>query len=372
MRWLLILSVIVTVSGCADRGFTPLKPQAAAVGTPHPIFVATHRKPDDLGWYSAERASELSYTKLQVVVPPTHVPGQISYGYANPDPRTDFTIATKQDYAKAAPFHADIAATLAALPPKQREVLLYVHGYNNSFFDGVYRAAQMKHDFDLPGVTMHFSWPSAASPLGYTYDRDSVLFARDGLEKVLRDLRAAGAQRIVLVGHSLGTMLVMESLRQIEIRTPGWSDSALAGVVLVSPDLDVDLFKTQADRFAALPEPFAIFVSRRDRALMLSARINGDAERLGSLSDPSRLAEYPVSLIDVSSFADGDGARHFTLGSSPLLIGLLSQSADLNSAFQRDTAGKSGLLPGTVLTVRNATQLILSPALALQNEQRPG
>ena len=166
MRWLLILTVIVTVSGCADRGFTPLTPQAAAVGTPHPIYVATHRKPDDLGWYSAERASELSYTKLQVFVPPTHVPGQISYGYADPDPRTDFTIATKQDYAKAVPFHADIAATLAALPPKQREVLLYIHGYNNSFFDGVFRTAQMKHDFDLPGVTMHFSCPSAASPLG--------------------------------------------------------------------------------------------------------------------------------------------------------------------------------------------------------------
>lgn len=372
MRWLLVLTFVVTLSGCADRGFTPLSPQAAGIGTAHHIYVATHRKPDDAGWYSDERASDLSYTKLQVVVPPTHVPGRISYGYTNPDPRTDFTISSKQDYATPAPFHADIAKTLAALPPDQREVLLYVHGYNNSFFDGVFRAAQMEHDYDLPGVTMHYSWPSAASPLGYTYDRDSVLFSRDGLEKVLRDLRAAGAHRIVVVGHSLGTMLVMESLRQIEIRTPGWSDDALAGVVLVSPDLDVDLFKTQADRFATLPEPFAIFVSRRDRALMLSARINGDAERLGSLTDPTRLAEYPVSIIDVSSFSDGDGARHFTLGSSPLLIGLLSQSEDLNSAFQRDTAGKSGLLPGTVLTVRNATQLILSPALALANDQGRG
>lgn len=372
MRWLLVLSVFVTLSGCANRGFVPLTPQAAAIGTPHAIYVATHREPDAAGWYGEARASDLSYTKLQVVIPPAHVPGRITYGYTDPDPRTDFTIAAKQDYAAAAPFQADIKATLAALPPDEREVLLYVHGYNNSFFDGVFRAAQMKHDYDLPGVALHYSWPSAANPLGYTYDRDSVLFARDGLEKVLRDLAASGANRIVLVGHSLGTMLVMESLRQIEIRTPGWSKRALAGVVLVSPDLDVDLFKTQADRLAALPEPFAIFVSRRDRALMLSARINGDAERLGSLTDPSRLAEYPVSIIDVSSFADGDGARHFTLGSSPLLIRLLSQSVDLNSAFQRDTAGQTGLLPGTVLTVRNATQLILSPALALQLEQRPG
>lgn len=367
MRWLWFLAFTMTLAGCADRGFAPLTPETGAIGTPHPIYVATHREPDSAGWYSSERASALSYTKLDVVVPPTHEPGRVRNGRANPDPQRDFTISTKEDFTAPAPFHAEIAATLAALPRDQREVLVYVHGYNNSFFDGVFRAAQMKHDYDLPGVTLHYSWPSAANPLGYTYDRDSVLFARDGLERVLRDLRASGANRIVLVGHSLGTMLVMESLRQIEIRSPGWSKDALSGVVLVSPDLDVDLFKTQASRFMDLPDPFAIFVSRRDRALMLSARINGDVERLGNLTDPSRLGEYPVTIIDVSNFSDGDGARHFTLGTSPLLIGLLSRSDALNTAFQSDTAGQSGLLSETVLTVRNATQLILSPGLVLEN-----
>ena len=124
MRWLLVLSVFVTLSACADRGFVPLTPQAAAIGTPHAIYVATHRKADEVGWYSGERASDLSYTKLQVVIPPAHVPGRITYGYTAPNPRTDFTVATKQDYATAAPFQADIKATLAALPPDQREVLL--------------------------------------------------------------------------------------------------------------------------------------------------------------------------------------------------------------------------------------------------------
>jgi hypothetical protein len=59
--------------------------------------------------------------------------------------------------------------------------------------------------------------------------------------------------------------------------------------------------------------------------------------------------------------------QHFTLGNSPLLIQILGQSAQLDETFQTDRAGRSGLLPGTVLTVQNATQLILSPQLALQN-----
>lgn len=363
MRWVMMIAIFVTVAGCADRDFAPLLPEARGVGTSHEIYVATQRVPDDAGWYGTGRAENLSFTRLEVVVPPTHVPGQISNGLNRPDPRKDFTIAAKSDFTNAASFAGTVARRLAELPEGEREVLLYVHGYNNSFFDGVFRAAQMQHDYEIPGISIHFSWPSAVNPLGYTYDRDSVLFARDGLERLLRDLSDVGVKRIVLMGHSLGTMLVMETLRQIEIRNPGWSNSALSGIILVSPDLDVDLFKEQADRLKSLPQPFVIFVSNRDKALQLSSRINGASERLGNLTDASRLADYPVTIIDVSRFADGDMASHFTVGSSPVLIGLLGRSEELNTAFQLDRAGRSGLLPGTVLTVRNATQLILSPDL---------
>ena len=367
MRWVFLFGLLAALAACADRSFAPLRPDASGVGTPYEIFVATQRAADDRGWFGPERATDLSYARLNVVVPPAHIPGRISNGLANPDPQRDFTISSKQDFAGAASFHRSLSQSLAALPPDQREVMLYVHGYNNTFFDGLFRATQMKHDYATPGVTLHYSWPSAASPLGYTYDRDSVLLSRDGLEQVLRDIRQAGAQRVVLIGHSLGAMLVMETLRQIEIRTPGWSTSALGGVILISPDLDVELFKTQATRFETLPEPFAIFVSSRDRALQLSARINGASARLGNLTDASELGDYPVTLIDVSQFSDGDGARHFTIGTSPVLIALLRQSDSLNRAFQRDSAGRADLLAGTVLTVRNATQLILSPQMLRQN-----
>ena len=256
-----------------------------------------------------------------------------------------------------------MTSDLKSKPKGEKEVTLFIHGYNNSFFDGVFRTAQLAHDFDLPGVSLHFSWASATNPLGYTYDRDSVLIARDALETLLYDIRASGPSRIVVVGHSLGTMLLMETLRQIEIREPGWSKKALGGVVLISPDLDIDLFKLQADHIASLPEPFAIFVSNRDRALMLSARVNGVSARLGNLTDATLLADYPVTIVDVSEFATDKGSRHFTVGTSPILISLLGQSGDLSKTFQRDNAGRSGLLPGTVLTVRNATTLILSPQL---------
>lgn len=366
-RFGLFLALAVMLSACVDRGVTAIMPSALGIGSIHDVHIATLRRPSGNGWFGRERADGLSFTTLQISVPPEHKRGVIKSGFAKPDPMQDFTVAGRQDAANEAGFIANLRKKLLSLPPRDREITLYVHGYNNSFLEGVYRSAQMMHDFKLPGIAVHYSWPSAANPLGYTYDRDSVLFARDGLERLLRDLHGAGARKIVLVGHSLGTMLVMETLRQIEIRETGWTKRALGGVVLIAPDLDVDVFRSQADRFAALPEPFAIFVNARDRALQLSARINGAAARLGNLTDAKELGAYPVTVVDVSAFADGAGARHFTLGTSPILIQLLGQSADLSAAFQRDRAGRSGLLPGTVISVQNATQLILSPHLIAQN-----
>ncbi len=366
MRRGFILVAVMFIAACVDRGTTMIVPEALGVGTVRDVHVATLRAPSENGWFGRDRAKELSFTTLSVSIPPEREPGEIKAGFADPDPQREFTVAARDDLSSNAAFTNRISAALRQVTPQEREITLFVHGYNNSFLDGVYRMAQLYHDLDLPGVPVHYSWPSAANPLGYTYDRDSVLFARDGLEQVLRDLRNAGARRIILVGHSLGTMLVMETLRQIEIREPGWADRALGGVILISPDLDVDLFETQARRIATLPEPFAIFVNARDRALALSARLNGQGKRLGNLTDPEALAEFPVTLVDVTAFAEG-GLQHFTLGNSPVLIQILGQSAELDAAFQRDRAGRSGLLPGTAITVQNATQLILSPQLVLQN-----
>lgn len=365
---MILLTAATGVSACADRMHAPLMPPGPDAGpaTIKQVFVATNRRPDPgpEGWFGRERSETMHYQDLGVSIPPTHEKGRIRNGFRHPDPQTDFTIARRNDLSGRKAFRDALTQAIRRADPDQREIVLYVHGYNNSFFDGVFRTAQMQHDFELPAVAVHFSWPSATHPLGYTYDRDSVLFSRDALEELLHDLRAARPRRILLIAHSLGSMLLMETLRQIEIGHPGWTRQALGGVVLISPDLDIEVFRTQAERFQGLPQPFAIFTSNKDKALALSARINGAAARLGNLTDPEELAEFPVTLVDVSKFSQR-GANHFTLGTSPALISLLNNSASLGAAFQSDRSARSGLLPGTVLTVRNATQMILSPDLML-------
>jgi len=305
------------------------------------------------------RTPQVRRYRYTIRIPPEHRPGTLKLPNYNVNPATDFLATGAVEYPTQAAFIAAVRASLHALPPDQRDIFVYVHGFNNTFADGVLRLAQLDHDLGIKGVAAHFSWPSGANPLGYGYDRDSALYSRDALESFLRALAGTHPRRVVIMAHSLGAQLTMETLRQIEIATPGWSVKHLQGVALVSPDIDVDVFRSEVARIGTLPQPFAIFVSDRDRVLDLSARLSGSRDRLGNVKDPAQLADLKVTLIDTSGFSSGAG--HFNLGDSSALLQVVSQLANFDRSFRNEGAGHTGFIPGTVLTVQNMTEVLLTP-----------
>lgn len=356
-----LLGLAAAAGGCAPRARVALLPEAAAVGTLREVFVATTRAPDAAGEPGAGRSLDPAFARYDVSIPPRHVRGEMAFpGREPPDPVRHFVAAGVERFAGEEEFRAALGRALRA-PGAGREAVIYVHGFNNTFAEGLFRIAQIAHDLKAPAVTVHYSWPSAANPLRYAYDRDSVLFARDGLVGLIRAVKAAGAARIYLVAHSMGALLTMEALRQLDIARPGAAAALVSGVVLFSPDIDVELFRAQTAAIRTLPDPFVIFTSRRDRALGLSARLTGrDGERLGSLRDFQTVADLDVVLFDVSAFQTG-GFNHFALARSPTLLRLFGGVREIDAALAADQAGRTGLFPGTVLTLQNATAIILSP-----------
>lgn len=361
---ILIIASLGLVVACSPRGAITMFPDAANIGQVRNVFVGTTRSMDANGVFTNKRTADVSFHRYDISVPPQHKVGEIDWPRGKPDPEKSFLTTGITHFSSSGGFATDLARSLRTRPKGQREVVLFIHGFNNNFAEGVYRLAQLSHDMDLPNPTVHYSWPSAGNPLGYGYDRDSQLFARDGLEELLRVIRSAGADKVLLVGHSMGALLMVETLRQMAISDPNILDRTISGVILISPDIDVDLFRQQAARIGPLPQPFVIFTSSKDRALRLAARLSGKHERLGNVQDVNKLSELRVTLIDVSSFS-GDAAGHFTAATSPALIKILKRLNGVDAAFRKDRAGRTGLLPGTILTVQQATQVILSPVAAL-------
>ena len=365
IRSLLVAGLCVLVA-CAPRGQMVYVPQGTSSGPTQTVYVATTRLFDaEAMTFGSKRSETASFARYDIGIPPNRKPGTIGYPRrgAKPDPATDFVTTAEQFYPGGATFRRDLASALRQDPSGGREATIFVHGYNNTFGEGVYRIAQLSHDLELPGVAMHYSCPSAATPFGYVYDRDSTVFARNGLEALLREASLSGADRIFLVAHSMGSALLMETLRQLAVRGDRRTLSKIAGVILISPDVDVEVFRSQAHDIGKLPEPFVIFGSDRDKALKLSARLTGQTARLGSLDNVGAVADLDVTFVDVAAFNVGGG--HFNVGDSAALIRLLGRIGDVDAAFASDQTGRIGLIPGAVLTVQNATQIILQPVAAL-------
>lgn len=363
LSFLLILTL--GLAACAPRGRMVLDPEAAGVGSVQRVFVGTTRIGDTTEGWSFRRNFEPLYARFDVSIPPDRELGSVPWPpkRGTPDPQKHMVTVDAALYAKDGDFRKALAAELGRTKRGTREAVVFIHGFNNTFAEGLYRFAQLNHDLDLPGAAVHYAWPSRGSVLGYAYDRDSVMFARDGLEQLLNEVAESGADRIVIVGHSMGSHLTMEALRQIAIRKNRKVMDRIAGVVLMSPDIDLDVFRSQANGIGKLPQPFVIFTSKQDRALSLSAVIAGESARLGNVSDVAELAGLEVTLLDTGAYSTGDG--HFNAARSPALIQLLSKVTDINSALVDDAKSRVGLLPGAVLTVQGATQVILSPVEGL-------
>ncbi len=357
-----ILVVTMLLAACAPRGFFQAVPDGPTTAMSETIFVGTSRVAEADG-FGRERADGPSFVRYDISIPAEREAGDLTLPAkrGRPDPDKHFLLANETRFPSAEAFRKALSAAMGRRG--QTDAVVYVHGFNNTMAEGVYRVAQMHHDLTVPGVAVHYAWPSRGSALSYVYDRDSALFARSGFEDLLDQVADAGAREIVIVAHSMGAALTMETLRQLALGDGSRVLDRVAGVVLISPDIDVDVFRSQARDIGKLPQPFLIFGSSRDRVLGLSARISGSAERLGSLTDVTKISDLEVVYLDTAAFDIGSG--HMNFGDNPALLKLLSGILGIDAAFRSDARARVGLLPGLVLTVRNATEIVLAPVGAI-------
>lgn len=364
MRFALALGGVLLLAACVDRSYTPTTPEALSIGSNKTVFAATTRLPESNGTFGHKRSETLNFLELTVSIPPTHTPGSLNFGYSDPDPNRQFTMAERKRFSTERAFKNRLRMDMLSRKQAQREVTVFVHGFNATQAETAFRAAQVSNDIGLPGSMLVYSWPSKGKALAYAYDGDSALFARDGLESLLRSIASTGVERIILSGHSMGSLVVMETLRQMDFKTPGWPGRNLGGVVLISPDLDLDVFRTQMTNLSEVPEPFLVFVSGKDKALNLSSRLRGrsDSERLGNLSSINQVKDLPVNIVDTTALTSTADTSHFVAASSPVVLAMIRGAREINDTFGSDNTPLERAFSGQSVRSGHASSVILLPA----------
>lgn len=356
MRLFLILSLLF-ITACAPPVSQITRLPDASAPDDIPVFFATSRAPDLVLRYGADRSEVTGYGRYDVSVPPAHESGQIEWPRRTPDELQHFVATSENLYPGPAEFRHALSQELRKRPRGKRTATIYVHGFLNSFADGIYRMAQLSHDFESPDVSVHYSWPSASHPLGYLHDRDSMLFARRGLEELIHEVKAAGAEEILLVGHSMGGLLSMEVIRTMALRNSRQMFGMIDGVVLISADIDVDVFRNQLHDIGDLPDPLLLITSDRDPILRLSAWITGLDQRVGTLQGPEDVSDFEVLVINTGDYTTRGG--HFNVGNSPELIKTMQRMQGVVASLSDQSDSRAGVGAGAVLIVQNAAQILL-------------
>ncbi|MGZ2486327.1 esterase/lipase superfamily enzyme [Rhizobium pisi] len=323
------LFLLLTSCGHPSGVMTPVSISSSTPPTSRvDMLVATTREPsgNPATLFNGERSSKPHLTQISVSIPAKREAGTVQWPKRlPPDPATDFAVTNVQQIDTIAQGRVWFRQHVNG-----GHALVFIHGFNNTYEDSVFRLAQIVHDSKMQATPLLFTWPSRAEIIAYEYDKESTNYSRTALEQALRTLAAdPNVKDITVMAHSMGTWLAMESLRQMGIRD-GHVNSKIHNVILASPDIDIQVF---AKQFVEMGEPrpkFTIFVSQDDKALAFSSFLTGRVSRLGAINpaeEPytSKLEKAGITAIDLTKVKTNDKLNHGKFAESPEIVQLIGQ-----------------------------------------------
>jgi esterase/lipase superfamily enzyme len=261
-------------------------------------------------------------------------PGAITYGTAFVEDAgltadTTGAIRSIQEVSKGG-FGASPTGDLSAAG---RNLLIFIHGFDNSFENAITRAAYNQQWLAASGLTgadttvVAFTWPSLGQLLSFPvpwadYLQDQTMGGQSGLhlssfflglQPIIRSARNSGS-RIFLIAHSMGNWALQAAVES-------WFAHGNAGdtffdeIVLAAADERYDTFGFplygRLSGLNLLAKRVSVYFSRVDAVLQLSMTVNLGAQRLGQQGPQhmSDVAQFPPNIyrmVDCTSFDDYD------------------------------------------------------------------
>lgn len=232
----------------------------------------------------------LTYGTCKVSIPVGHKPGAVEKPTIfklefseNPEKHV---IVDQVDRLARDPFFASLRKQVQQRTDK--EVVVFIHGFNNTFDDAASRLGVLAYDMDFNGVPVLYSWSSQGGPTGwnpfaYSHDEEAVrltvLSLSAFLASVAETTRAAGASRLTVIAHSMGNRALVGALK--ELHKNGKYKGIFDEAIMAAPDVPMAGFKKQEWPYIQSPtRRLTLYASSRDRALLMSKTLHSFA-RIG-------------------------------------------------------------------------------------------
>ncbi|MEQ9374034.1 MAG: alpha/beta hydrolase [Imperialibacter sp.] len=293
------------------------------------LFFGTNRIPtgkSDWGeYYGNEYDNELREGICSVNIPPnkkqgeTPRPFRIPWIYEFPEREDKHVMIKLIRELEERVFLDFIQKELSRL--KENTGLIFVHGFNNTFEEAAWRAGQLAWDMPFKGIVGFYSWPAIGS---YLADEARVRASVEPFKKfVIQLLEESGLQKIHILAHSMGNVLLTESLNQLA------SDVGhkkllhkIQQIVLAAPDIDQSIFRNSIlPYFKDLGMRRTIYASDRDIALRASGVIRKRQPRLGFAGSHLFVSEW-FDTVDASKVGKSSMGHSYVFQTREMLTDL--------------------------------------------------
>jgi esterase/lipase superfamily enzyme len=153
---------------------------------------------------------------------------------------------------------------------KLRAVLIFIHGFANSFTDGIQSSARLGFDLKFDGPIICYSWPSKGQVDAYSYDGEKSNWSTEHLSELLSDLvDESHVQGINVIAHSMGNRVLAGA---VALWKPG--RSVFTNLIMAAPDIDDSNFNQDREFLTASTTRVTVYVSTWDTALGISHKVN--------------------------------------------------------------------------------------------------
>jgi esterase/lipase superfamily enzyme len=212
-----------------------------------------------------------------------------------------------------------------------RNLLVFVHGFDNSFENAITRAAFNQQWFEQSGVpaastaVVAFSWPSAGKLIGVpfpdlAYRSDQTRAGQSGLHLMtffanlqpLIDAARSKSNRVFLLAHSMGNWALQAAVESWFMHGNG--DAFLFDeAFLAAADEVYNTFEFgpegRLSSLSRLAKRISIYSSERDDVLKLSMAVNLGVKRLGQdgphdRANGTRFPPATYRMVDCSAVTD--------------------------------------------------------------------
>lgn len=257
-------------------------------GTCYPVWFGTNRRPLDPAdpgkGFGSEVDERIHFGKRIVRIPSSHKVGELGSPLwkrllLQVDDR--ITVDPARVLARDA-FERDVRRFLAGLEASDRNVLVYIHGFNTGFDDAARRAAQLGFDLKVPGITVLYSWPSRGSVSGYLADLSAIEASEAQIADFLIAVSTlADRGKVHIIAHSMGNRGLLRALHRATAQAALRAGTRFGQIFLSAPDISVAAFRQLASVYPQVAERTTLYVADQDRALAALEWFTEGGSRVG-------------------------------------------------------------------------------------------